>query len=179
MDLAHRIREEREARDWSLTQLAERSNVSRSMIHKIESGTSSPTAEVLVRIAAAFGMTMSLLIARAEGQAGRLARAENQHEWRDPATGYVRRQVSPAGSHPLEMTHIDLPVGAEVPMPAASYAFLSQLIWVISGEMTFIEGPITHVLRSGDCVQLGPPQDCVFCNRGDVPCRYIVALSKH
>ncbi len=179
MDLAHRIRQERETRDWSLTQLAEQSGVSRSMIHKIETGASSPTAEVLVRIAAAFDMTMSVLIARAEGRGGRLTRAASQLQWQDPATGYVRRQLSPADSHPLELTHIDLPAGAEVPMPAGSYAFLSQLIWVISGELTFVEGPMTHVLQAGDCLQLGPPQDCAFCNRGDDLCRYIVALSKH
>lgn len=44
------------------------------------------------------------------------------------------RQISPAGSHPLELVHVDLPAGAEVPMPAQSYNFLSQLIWVIDGR---------------------------------------------
>lgn len=179
MNLAQSIRQERETRGWSLTQLADQSNVSRSMIHKIETGVSSPTAEILVRIAAAFGMTMSVLIARAEGGGGRLARAKDQLEWRDPATGYVRRQLSPVDSHPLELTQIDLPAGAEVPMPAGSYAFISQLIWVLAGELTFVEGSVTHVMGPGDCLQLGAPQDCVFCNRSDAPCRYIVTLSKH
>jgi transcriptional regulator with XRE-family HTH domain len=38
-----RIRIERESRGWSLSDLAERSSVSRAMIHKIERGESSPT----------------------------------------------------------------------------------------------------------------------------------------
>lgn len=178
MDLATRINNERTTRNWSLTELAERSGVSRSMIHKIESGTSSPTAEVLVRIAAAFGMTMSVLIARAEAQGGRLARASEQLEWRDPKTGYLRRQLSPPGSNPLELTHVDLPAGAKVPMPAGSYAFIAQLIWVIEGQLVFYEGNARHVLNQEDCLQLGPPQDCIFANESAVGCRYVVALGK-
>ncbi|WP_258057978.1 helix-turn-helix domain-containing protein, partial [Serratia marcescens] len=38
-----RIRIEREARHWSLSDLAERAGVSRAMVHKIERGESSPT----------------------------------------------------------------------------------------------------------------------------------------
>jgi transcriptional regulator with XRE-family HTH domain len=65
-----RIRIEREARHWSLSDLAERAGVSRAMVHKIERGDSSPTAMLLGRLSGAFGLSMSKLIARA-GNAGR------------------------------------------------------------------------------------------------------------
>ncbi|TIX75065.1 MAG: helix-turn-helix transcriptional regulator, partial [Mesorhizobium sp.] len=75
---------------WSLAELADRSDVSKAMLSTIERGKTSPTAALLVRVAAAFGMTLSTLIARAELQCGGLLRESDQPLWRDPATGYVR-----------------------------------------------------------------------------------------
>src|SRR5271168_1772718 len=93
--IAERIRAERETRDWSLADLAERSGVSRAMISKVERGEASPTAALLGRLSGAFGLTLSTLLARAESSEDRLSRAANQERWTDPATGYVRRALSP------------------------------------------------------------------------------------
>ena len=71
--IGSRIRAERESRGWSLTELAERAAVSRAMIHKVERGESSPTAQLLSKLSGAFGLSMSTLMARAELQQGRLA----------------------------------------------------------------------------------------------------------
>src|SRR5690242_11300449 len=87
--IAARIREEREARNWSLADLAERSGVSRAMISKIERSEASPTAALLGRLSGAFGLTLSSLLARAELRAGQVLRAADQPQWRDPETGYV------------------------------------------------------------------------------------------
>jgi transcriptional regulator with XRE-family HTH domain len=174
--VARRIRLEREARGWSLGDLAERSGVSKTMISKVERGEASPTAALLGRLSGAFGLTLSVLLARAEGGASRLARAAEQPLWSDPATGYLRRQVSPASDIPLELIEVELPAGAEVPFPAASYAFIRQMVWVIDGRLTFVEGATTHELGAGDCLALGPPADCLFRNGGRKACRYLVAV---
>jgi transcriptional regulator with XRE-family HTH domain len=177
--LGARIKVERERRGWSLTDLAERSGVSRAMINKVERGEASPTASLLGRLSAAFGLTLSALLARTEmGRAGRLARADDQLRWTDPATGYVRRQVAPApGSDlPLDLVHVELPAGASVSFPAAAYAFMRQLVWVHSGTLTFIEGDVAHTLAAGDCLELGPPNDCTFRNDRGRPCRYAVVI---
>ena len=71
-----RIKTERESRNWSLTDLAERAGVSRAMIHKIERGDSSPTAKLLSKLSGAFQMTMSTLMARAEADGGQLRCSE-------------------------------------------------------------------------------------------------------
>src|SRR5471032_3636221 len=90
--LALRLRLERDSRGWSLADLAERSGVSKAMISKIEREEVSPTAVVLVRLAGAFDLTLAGLLLRAEGK-GRLTRATEQPIWREPATGYLRKQV--------------------------------------------------------------------------------------
>jgi transcriptional regulator with XRE-family HTH domain len=177
--LGARIRTEREARGWSLTDLAGRSAVSRAMIYKVERGESSPTATLLSRLSGAFGLTLSTLLGRAEGsRGGRLVRAADQPRWQDPATGYGRRQVSPIpGSDlPLDLVRIDLPAGASVTFPASAYAFIRQLVWVLDGRLTFVEGEIVHELQPGDCLELGPPAECTFRNASGAPCAYAVAV---
>jgi uncharacterized cupin superfamily protein len=61
-------------------------------------------------------------------------------------------------------------------MPASAYAFLRQLIWVLSGSLVFLEGSARHEMEGGDCLELGPPSDCVFKNESTVPCTYAVAV---
>ncbi|WP_326535201.1 helix-turn-helix domain-containing protein [Pseudorhodoferax sp.] len=175
-----RIRLEREARGWSLTELAARAAVSRAMVYKVERGDSSPTANLLAKLSGAFGLSMSTLMARAEIAQGRLLRRADQPTWADPATGYVRRHVSPRSDMPLDLVQVTLPPSTQVPMPAASYAFLRELVWVVDGELVLVEGQVRHAMRAGDCLELGPPTDCQFRNETDAPCVYLVAaLSMH
>src|SRR6202012_5424406 len=110
--ISSRVKTEREARNWSLSELAERSGVSKAMISKIERGEASPTATLLGRLSGAFGLTMSTLLARAERAGGRLSRAAEQPRWQDPATGYIRQQVSPQSDLPLDLVRVELPAGA-------------------------------------------------------------------
>ncbi|MET3579413.1 transcriptional regulator with XRE-family HTH domain [Mesorhizobium robiniae] len=176
--IGRRIRSERALRDWSLAELADRSGVSKAMLSTIERGKTSPTATLLVRIAAAFGMTLSTLIARAELQGGGLLREGDQPVWRDPATGYIRRHLSPVSDMPLELIRVTLPAGAKVSFPAASYAFIRQQIWLISGRLEFTEGDIVHGLEPGDCLALGAPTDCTFHAPGPYAADYLVALAR-
>ncbi|ELY4218493.1 helix-turn-helix domain-containing protein [Cronobacter sakazakii] len=172
--IGERIRVERETRGWSLSELAERAGVSRAMIHKIERGESSPTATLLGRLSGALGLSMSTLIARAEMNEGRLLRFADQPVWHDPQSHYLRRHVSPKSDLPLDMVQVELPAGSDIPMPASAYAFARQLIWVQQGELVFQEGNTRHQMHEGDCLELGPPNECHFINQSDAPCIYLI-----
>ena len=172
-----KIKFERERRGWSLTDLAASSGVSRAMIHKIERGESSPTATLLARLSGAYDMSMSQLLAETEVRTGMLVRYENQAVWQDPETGYIRRHASP-GQIPVDLVSIELPANTAVPMPAISYLSRRQLIWVIEGKLTFVEGSTTFEMLPGDCLELGDPADCIFRNDTDDLCRYAVIVLK-
>jgi len=148
------------------------------MIGKIERGESQPTAALLGRLSATLGMTLSALLSRVEEDDGRLRRSSQQSTWTDPLTGYRRRAVSPAGGGPLELVEVELPPGAEVSYPADAYAFIHQQIWILSGRLSLREGDSEHDLRTGDCLQLGQPTECVFANRTTHTCRYLVVLAR-
>lgn len=176
--IASRVRLERTSRNWSLAELAERSGVSKAMLSAIERGDASPTAVLLVRVATAFGMTLSALIARAESTTGGLSKAASQPRWTDPETGYVRRHLSPPTDMPLELIRVELPEGTMVNLPAASYAFIRQQIWLVAGRLDFSEGEFTHQMEAGDCLALGSPSDCTFHAPGPGPAHYLVAVLK-
>ena len=96
--IAERVRDLRVAQGLSLEALATKSGVSRSMISLVERGESSPTAVVLDKLATGLGVVLASLFdapAAAEAPTGPIARRDEQPEWRDPASGYVRRSVSP------------------------------------------------------------------------------------
>lgn len=178
--VADRIRALRAERGLTLGALAERSGVSRSMISVIERAESSPTASVLDRLAAALGVTIATLFAEAERpDAAPVARAADQPLWSDPETGYVRRNLSPAGfPSAIELVEVALPPGARVAYDTGSrLAAVDQQIWVIEGAITVTIGDTPHDLATGDCLAMRLDRPITFHNRTDAPARYLVALT--
>jgi transcriptional regulator with XRE-family HTH domain len=176
--IATRIKIERERRNWSLSELAERSGVSKAMISKVERGEASPTATVLGRLSGAFGLQLSTLLALAEQAGLRISRADSQPVWKDPETGYTRRVLSPLNGSVLELVEVNLPPQTKVSYPPSAFTFQHQQIWVTSGTLVFEEGEATHTLEAGDCLQLGPPVQCTFVNATDHECVYVLGLVK-
>ncbi|HEY7224601.1 MAG TPA: helix-turn-helix transcriptional regulator [Micromonosporaceae bacterium] len=131
--LAQRLEAMRTERDWSLNDLARRSGVSRSTLSRVERGQISPTAAVLVRLAAAYDQTLSGLLAEAEAQPQSLVRAAEQTVTGEDA--WRRRAVSPPFPG-LRASVIDaqlLPgtdVTYEPPMAGAE-----QHLWLITGNL--------------------------------------------
>jgi transcriptional regulator with XRE-family HTH domain len=176
--LASTLRGARLARKLSTSALAEASGVSQAMISKVERGDAQPTATLLGRLSGALGMTLSELVARAEDDDRRLARAAEQLVWTDPGSGYRRRAVSPSTTLPIQLVEVELPPGAEITYPAEAYSFSHHQIWVLHGCLLFREGATEHELRAGDCLALGRPAPCSYVNSTDEPCRYLVAVSR-
>lgn len=182
-----RLRGERRARGWTIDRLAEASGVSRAMISKIERGESSPTAVVLGKLSAALQLSMPELFspaaalpvaglpAQGRRRGAELRRSADSPRWRDPDTGYLRRPVS-SPAFPAAVTEVTLPAGARVPYPAGAYAFIAQLVWVVSGELTLADGPAVHVLGPGDTFELGEPRSREFRNETADDCCYLVVV---
>jgi len=176
--IAARISAERSERRWPLAELAARSGVSKAMLSKIERRETSPTASILLRIAGAFDMTLAELLTGAHEEGTLLQRATDHPVWTDPATGYLRRQIYLGTRLPLELVEVVLPAGETVAIPASSYAFIRQLVWVIEGSLTIAEGESETMLAQGDRLEFGPPANCEFRNDGHTPCRYLVTVMR-
>lgn len=181
--IAGRVRELRAAHGLSLEALAGRSGVSRSMISLIERGESSPTAVVLERLAAGLGVTLAALFDPSAGPTpaadGRLARRAEQPLWRDPASGYVRRNVSPPDpAQPMQIVEVEFPPGGRVAFEnAARDGVVHQQVWVLEGTMDVALGTSRHRLHAGDCLAMRLDRPTMFHNPTPNPARYAVVIA--
>jgi transcriptional regulator with XRE-family HTH domain len=179
--LAQRVRGLRTAQGHTLDRLAELSGVSRSMISLIERGETSPTAAVLNKLADALGVTLASLFAEETRDVSELplARLADQPVWTDPASGYVRRQLSPGGyASPIELVEVTFPPGETVAFEnVVRHAVTHQQVWMLEGEMKITVGEKTWHLRAGDCLAMVLDQHVAFSNPTRKPARYAVALA--
>lgn len=181
--LAGRVRDLRRARSLTLEQLAEASGVSRSMISLIERQETSPTAAILNKLADAFGLSLPALFA---GESRRpdpepVSRRADQPVWADPASGYVRRHLSPAGvASPIELVEVSFPAGQTLvfdnPVRAAG---IQQQLWVLQGAMDITLNRKTWHLAAGDCLAMALGKRVTFHNPKAQPARYVLALTSH
>ncbi len=178
--IAERVKALRATRGLSLEALAAASGVSRSNISLIESGRSSPTAVVLDRLSAALGVTVASLFEgprEVAAEPSPLARVAEQPVWTDPDSGYVRRNVSPAGVSPLQLVDVLFPPGQRVAYETAERAAeVHQLVWMIEGVMEVGSGGDHWQLQPGDCLAMQLDRPTTFFNPGRKAARYLVAL---
>ncbi len=181
--IAGRVRELRAAHGLSLDTLATRSGVSRSMISLIERGESSPTAVVLEKLAAGLGVMLASLFdapdATSRAHGGPVARRDDQPLWRDPASGYLRRNVSPPGvPQPMQIVEVQFPAGRRVAFETGGRdARVHQQVWVLEGAIDITLGEECHRLREGDCLAMQLDRPTMFHNPTRKPARYAVVIA--
>ena len=177
--IALRIRVERQRHALTIEALAERSGVSRAMISRIERGEASPTAALLGRLCAGLGLSLAALFADDSKPAWPVARAAEQPVWRDPATGYIRRDVAPRGTgSPVEIVDVTFPPGARVAFKQPWLVRgVDQHVWVLDGTLELTLGSTVHRLDTGDCLHMRLDEPTAFRNPTDRPIRYAVILS--
>lgn len=162
----------------SLDDLAERTGISRATLSRIERAETSPTAAMLGRLCAAFGRTMSRLLAEAEGEAPALVRFADQPAWTDPETGFRRRAISPPGPGlRLEMVAGELPAGAEVRYPAAPVPGIEQHLLLLDGALDYTLGGRRWRLAPGDVLRIRIDAPTALSAPGPAPARYVIAIA--
>ncbi|MCI3205664.1 MULTISPECIES: XRE family transcriptional regulator [Pandoraea] len=178
--IARRVRDLRSERGYSLDTLAERSGVSRSSISLIERAQTSPTANVLDKLATALDVTLASLFdeqAEADVPPSPLARYADQPVWTDPDSGYVRRNLSPSQPSPLQFVEVRFPAGERVAYDTgARDNEVWQQIWVIDGTIEITLGSTTWRLDTGDCLAMRLDQPIGFHNPTSATARYLVGL---
>ncbi len=175
--LGARLAELRAEHGWSLGDLAERSGVSRSTLSRAERAETSPTASLLNRLCAVYGRTMSQLLSEIEAEPAPVVRAADQPVWRDKASGFVRRSVSPphAGLRG-ELVEGRLTAGADIAYDRPPVPGLEQHIWVLEGALAVTVGDSEHLVGEGDCLRLRVWDPTRFRCPGPDDVRYVLAV---
>jgi transcriptional regulator with XRE-family HTH domain len=180
--IAAQTRGLRSQRGLSLEALAARCGVSRSMISVIERGEASPTAVILERLAFGLGVPLARLFDAppdALQPPSPTSRRSDQPLWRDPASGYLRRNVSPPHwPSPLRLVEVEFPAGARVSYETGEREpVVHQLVWVLAGRIRVTVGADDHALEQGDCLAMQLDRPISFANRTRQAARYAVITS--
>jgi transcriptional regulator with XRE-family HTH domain len=177
--IAARVRSLRAQRGLSLDSLAARCRVSKSMISLIERGEASPTASVLDRIATGLGVPLAGLFDVPLPSSGPVSRAPDRSTWRDPQSGYVRRNISPADfASPIQIVEVRMPPGARVAYEnGVRSVSIHQQVWVQQGRIDVRVGRTTYQLAEDDCLAMRLYEPTAFRNPTRQTARYLVIIA--
>lgn len=175
--IAARVRGLRGGLDMSLEDLSGQCGVSRSMISLIERGETSPTAVVLEKLASGLGVPLAALFDDPAQPTSPVSRREQRVVWRNPESGYLRRNISPA-SFPtsIHLVEVTLPAGARVAYESASLHDVDQQVWVQEGRVDVTVGKTTHHLAEDDCLAMTLAEPIAYANCTRRPARYISVI---
>jgi transcriptional regulator with XRE-family HTH domain len=169
--LGARVRALREAMNFSLRDLAERSGVSAPMLSQVERGETSPTLQVATRIAHGLELRLSQLLRLDEAGAVSVVRSGERRTGPAGAAGHAYEILTPPlPGQRAELSRHTLVPGAvtggpgDPPMhePGSRETALVQ-----AGTVVLHCDGARHELRTGDCVTFDADLPHHFENPGD------------
>lgn len=173
--IAQRLRSLRAGRGWPLDELARRSTVSRATLSRLEKAEVSPTASVLGKLCAAYGLTMSRLMHMVEGEFAPLVRREAQTVWSDPEVGFRRRSISPpAQTLAGETLECTLDAAVTITYDAPPRPGLEHHLVLVEGQLTVTVDGRAHELKPGDCLRYQLFGPSAFATPAETGARYFL-----
>ena len=175
--LARRLRELRAERGWSLDALAGHSGISRGTLSRLENAAVSPTANVLGKLCAAYGLTVSRLMHMVEDDYAPLVRRDAQAVWADPETGFRRRSISPPAQALVgEVVESALEPATRVAYDRPPRPGLEHHLLLIDGRLAVTVGGQTYDLLPGDCLRYQLHGPSAFATPAESSARYLLFI---
>jgi transcriptional regulator with XRE-family HTH domain len=147
------VRERRLRRRWSLERLSSASGVSRSMLSEVERGEASPTLELALAIARAFGVQLGEMIDGADGDGLLQVISHNDPtcDYRADADCHIRALSPLDADRRFEFYRLDVGRGGEL-RSKAHFVGVRELAYVEVGRVRVESGANHVVLTAGDSV---------------------------
>lgn len=171
------IKTTRELQQISLSDLAKRAGVSKSVVSRIEAGLTSPTAVMLAKLAEGMTVSLSSLLRGDMGPPVHIQQAAEQPIFRDPKTGLVRRTLSPVSPDALvEIVHNALPARKATGKFPAHALGTQEHIYVEAGKIEVVVGKRTFTLEAGDAAQFAADSEHSVRNAGTRRAEWILVI---
>lgn len=171
-----RVRQERQARHWTLDRLAEAAGVSRRMVVNVEQGAANPSVGTLLRLSDALGIGLPSLVEMPLPARPRVVRSgEGAVLWTGEAGG---TGVLVAGTEPPDVVELwDWTLGpAESHASEAHTPGTGELMQVHEGTVTVRIGDVAVVLAAGDALTFGGDVAHSYANTGAGTARFSLAV---
>lgn len=171
-----RIKQERQARRWTLDHLSETAGVSRRMLVNVEQGAANPSVGTLLRISDALGIGLPALVEPPEPKTVKVVRhGEGAALWTGESGG---RGVLVAGSEPpdvLELWDWTMAPG-DRHVSDAHKTGTQELLQVQQGTITLEVADQAVTLEAGDAVSFPGDLQHSYSNVRDEPARFSLAV---
>lgn len=174
--LGAQIRKERQARGFTLDELAERSGVSKSMLSEVERGTKTPTVLVLDKLATALHTSIARLLDEPVANRTVVLRSTEHRVVADPA-GWERRILSPVlPGVEFEFMRTRLGPGVDAGEFSPHGHGSREYVAVEAGVLQLTIEGVVHRLDGGDSIYYPGDQRHGFANEGTVDCVFYLAM---
>lgn len=143
----------RSERQWSMDQLAERSRVSKAMLHQIEAGKSVPTIAVVWRLADGLKVPFSELLSQPHHSSDVVLRQDTAKYLTNADRSFSSRALFPfdGPARTAEFYELRLAPGCVERAEAHAHGTIEHLALVSGGVTVEVDGA-SHVLTPGDCL---------------------------
>ena len=171
-----RVKDMRQARRWTLDQLAAAAGVSRRMVVNVEQGAANPSVGTLLRISDALGVGLPALVDRPEQTRVKVTRSgEGAALWTGAAGG---RGVLVAGTQPPDVLELwDWTLGpGDHHRSEAHTAGTKELIQVLDGAITLEVADDSVLLETGDAVAFPGDVAHGYANPGKHAARFALTV---
>jgi transcriptional regulator with XRE-family HTH domain len=181
MTLGKNLKKIRLDKDYTLQDLAERSEISRSMLSQIERDEKNPTVNVLCQIAEALDVTVSQILGQEEVKDVVVIRNENREYFKDSKTGFQRILLSPAfPSKGIEFILNVIPEGRSSGIFPPHKSHVKEHVYVVEGALQLTLGDQqTFKLEPGDSIYFEANVTHTFDNIGEGDCRYYLVIDSY
>lgn len=171
-----RVRQERQARQWTLDRLAQAAGVSRRMVVNVEQAVANPSVGTLLRISDALGVGLPALVEPPEPMRVKVTRhGEGAALWTGESGG---RGVLVAGTGPpdvLELWDWTLAPG-EHHVSEAHTSGTQELMQVQEGTVAVESADQAVTLEAGDAAAFPGDVQHSYSNPGKQPARFCLAV---
>ena len=171
-----RVRHERQARGWTLDQLAAAAGVSRRLVINVEQGAANPSVGTLLRISDALGIGLPALVAPPQPKAVKVTRhGDGAALWTSEAGG---RGVLVAGTEPPEVVELwdwTLAPGDRHSSEAHAPGTM-ELLQVHQGSITVNVAHESVTLDAGDAVTFSGDVIHAYANPGTQPAKFSLTV---
>lgn len=171
-----RVRQERQSRQWTLDQLAEKAAVSRRVLINVEQGSTNPSIATLLRIGDALGIGLPALVEPPVSTRVKVVRhGEGAALWSGDAGG---RGVLVAGTGPPDVIELwDWTLGAgDRHVSEAHSPGTKELLQVREGTVTIEVADESIVLTVGDAVTFSGDVTHSYANPDTVTAGFTLAV---
>jgi transcriptional regulator with XRE-family HTH domain len=176
MAIGARVRQERQARHWTLDQLAEAAGVSRRMVVNVEQGAANPSVGTLLKISDALGIGLPALVAPPQPKMLKVTRrGDGAVLWSSESGG---RGVLVAGTESPDVVELwdwTLAPGDQHRSEAHTPG-TKELVQVLQGTITVEAAGQSVTLDAGDAIAFAGDVAHSYANPGTQPARFSLAV---